>query len=77
METAGRDGQICASVYKMMWTENVSKMEHFVVVLEKKKSEILQPVFHLYMKVFHKVWETHTCSYILNVYCGILCAVFL
>ena len=36
METAGRDGQICASVYKMMWTENVSKMEHFVVVLEKK-----------------------------------------
>lgn len=45
------------------------KMEHFVVVLGKKKSEILQPVFHLYMKVFRQVLGTHTCSYALNGYC--------
>lgn len=26
---------------------------------KKKKSEILQPVFHLYVKVFHQVLGTH------------------
>lgn len=69
METAGRDGQICASVYRIMWTENLSKNGAFCCGAGKKKSEILQPVFHLYMKVFRQVLGTHTCSYALNGYC--------
>lgn len=37
METAGRDGQICASVYRIIWTENVSKNGAFCRGAGKKK----------------------------------------